>query len=144
MPRGGFTPCPNARAGRTVRFPLFVFDGAWTQPFTIPRDGAFLPVGADFGPDGRLYLLERDFRGLAGFAARVRAFAIGPDGPGPAETVLETDPGTHDNLEGLSVWRDGAGALRLTMVSDDNFQFFLRQRDRRIRPAPVDALPADR
>ncbi len=132
------------RSGRQDRpFPLFVFDGAWTQPFTIPRDGAFLPVGADFGPDGRLYLLERDFRGLAGFAARVRAFAIGPDGPGPAETVLETEAGTHDNLEGLSVWRDGAGALRLTMVSDDNFQFFLRQEIVEY-VLPVDAQPADR
>lgn len=26
-----------------------------------------------------------------------------------------------DNLEGLAVWRDDTGAIRLTMVSDDNF-----------------------
>lgn len=116
------------RSGRLDRpFPVWVFDGKWTQPFGLPRDGAFLPVAADFGPDGRFYLLERDFRGLGGFASRVRAFVPGPDGFGPAEVVLQTDPGTHDNLEGLSVWQDAKGAIRLTMVSDDNFQFYLRQ-----------------
>ena len=35
---------------------------------------------ADFGPDGQLYLLERDFGWLAGFATRVRRFTLGPDG----------------------------------------------------------------
>jgi len=30
---------------------------------------------------------------------------------------------THDNLEGVSVWRDADGALRATLVSDDNFRF---------------------
>jgi hypothetical protein len=117
------------RSGQLDRpFPVWVYDGAvWTQPFDIPRDSAFLPVGADFGPDRRLYLLQRDFQGLAGFASRVLAFDIGPDGIGPAEVILQTSPGTHDNLEGLSVWQDAAGTVRLTMVSDDNFRFFLRQ-----------------
>jgi hypothetical protein len=108
-------------------FPVYVYDGEWRQPFDIPRQGEFLPVGADLGPDGRLYLLERNFLGLGGFASRVRAFAVNGDDIGPGETVLETDAGTHDNLEGLSVWQDAAGAIRLTMVSDDNFKFYLRQ-----------------
>jgi hypothetical protein len=29
----------------------------------------------------------------------------------------------HDNLEGLSVWRDDQGVLHATMISDDNFIF---------------------
>ena len=37
------------------------------------------------------------------------------------ETLLETSLFTHDNLEGLSVWRDG-GTLVMTMISDDNFR----------------------
>ena len=37
------------------------------------------------------------------------------------EIVFETGTGTHDNLEGLSVWRDDQGRLRATMISDDNF-----------------------
>jgi hypothetical protein len=39
--------------------------------------------------------------------------------------LLETAPGAFGNLEGLSVWQDAAGALRLTLVADDNFLFFL-------------------
>lgn len=126
--RGWLYTLPE-RSGREDRpFPVFVFDGkAWSQPFTIPREGPFLPIGADFGPDGRLYLLERDFEGIAGFASRIRAFTLGPDDPGPAQLVLQTGLGTHDNLEGLAVWQDKAGNIRLTMVSDDNFRFFLRQ-----------------
>ena len=41
-------------------------------------------------------------------------------------TLLETPRGLYDNLEGLSIWRDGAGHITATMVSDDNFSFFLR------------------
>jgi hypothetical protein len=108
-------------------FPVYRYDSGWSQPFAIPRIGEYLPVGADFGPDGRLYLLERNFLGLGGFASRVRAFAVTGDVLGPSETVLETKAGTHDNLEGLSVWQDAAGDIRLTMVSDDNFKFYLRQ-----------------
>lgn len=116
------------RSGNEARpFPVFVYDGKWSQPFDIPRNGEFLPVGADFGPDGRLYLLERNFFGIGGFASRVRAFAVTGDRLGPGETVLETQAGTHDNLEGLSVWADAKGNIRLTMISDDNFKFYLRQ-----------------
>jgi len=108
-------------------FPVYRFrNGVWDQPFALPRVGSFLPVAADFGPDGRLYVLERQFRGISGFASRVRRFRLGVDRLLAEETLLETAPGLHDNLEGLSVWRDARGALHLTMVSDDNFSFFQR------------------
>ena len=127
-PRGRLYTLPERSGRQDQPFPVYAFDGRrWTQPFTLPRDGNFLPVGADFGPDGRFYLLERDFQGLAGFVSRVRAFRFGPDGADAGEVILQTSLGTHDNLEGLSVWQDEAGNIRLTMVSDDNFKFFLRQ-----------------
>ena len=108
-------------------FPVYRFArGNWTQPFDIPRDGDYLPTAADFGPDGRFYVLERNFQGISGFQSRVRRFVISGDSADGGETVLETYLGQHGNLEGLSVWRDATGALRLTMVSDDNFHFFLR------------------
>jgi len=113
---------PERSGGLTRPFPVFRYrNGVWDQPFAIPRDGDWLPVGADFGPDGRLYLLERDFWGILGFLTRVRRFEIGPDGPGPGEVLFETRAGRHDNLEGIATWRDDTGAIRLTMISDDNF-----------------------
>ena len=49
--------------------------GQWEKAFILPRAKQFQPVGADFGPDGRLYVLERGFNGL-GFRARVRSFTV--------------------------------------------------------------------
>ena len=37
---------------------------------------------------------------------------------------LQSGIGQHDNLEGISVWQDASGAIRLTMIADDNFNFF--------------------
>jgi hypothetical protein len=85
----------------------------------------FLVTGADVGPDGRLYVLERSFSILGGFASRVRRFAIGRDGLTDETLMLETPPGRHDNLEGISVWQDDDG-LRMTLISDDNQRFFQR------------------
>lgn len=118
---------PEQSGSEGQPFPVYRFDGSWSQPFEIPRSGKFLPVGADFGPDGRLYVLERKFLGLGGFASRVRSFSVKGDRIGKGVVVMETKAGTHDNLEGLAVWRDKAGRIRLTMVSDDNFKSFLRQ-----------------
>ena len=104
--------------------PVYRFErGEWSHVFTLPARNGFRPVGADFGPDGRLYLLERRFNGL-GFRTRVRAFDVTETGVSGEETLLVTSTGTHDNLEGLAVWQDDAGQLRLTMVSDDNFLFY--------------------
>lgn len=115
------------RSGQLIHpFPVWRYDlGRWQQVFSIPRHGGFLPVGADFGPDGLFYLLEREFTGLA-FRSRVRRFSFGEDRILSEETLLETSAHKHGNLEGLSVWRDEAGAIRLTMISDDNFQGFQR------------------
>lgn len=116
------------RSGQLDRpFPVYRFDGQrWETPFALPRRGDYLVVGLDFGPDGHLYLLERALRGVF-FSTRVRRFEIAPEARViHEETLLETPTGTHENLEGLSVWRDPEGRLRLTMVADDNFNLFLR------------------
>lgn len=125
--RGTLYAVPERSGALERPFPVYRFrDGVWDRPFTLPRYPPYLPVGADFGPDGRFYLLERDFRVLGGFSSRIRRFTPGPEGFGDEETILVSRYGLHDNLEGLSVWRDRAGLLRLTMISDDNFRSFQR------------------
>lgn len=116
------------RSGVLTRpFPVYRFkDGVWDQPFGIPRRSPFLLVGGDFGPDGKFYLLERHLNGLFGFQTRVRRFTFTETGVEDEETLLETSTGRHDNLEGIAVWRDREGDIRITMISDDNFRAFQR------------------
>lgn len=124
--RGRLYTIPE-RSGRLTRpFPVYRLDGeTWTQPFTIARSDGFLVVGADFDDGGRLYVLERSFSGF-GFRSRVRRFTLQDDRVVRDDTLLTTRTLRHDNLEGLAVWRDAAGDIRLTMISDDNFQSIQR------------------
>jgi hypothetical protein len=117
-------PERSGAAGRP--YPVFRFrNGVWDQPFELPRHGNLLPVAADIGPDGRLYVLERAFLGLSGFHTRLRSFAVAETRLGDERLLLDTETGRHGNLEGLSVWRDRRGHLVATMISDDNYKWFL-------------------
>ncbi|MBM9596154.1 esterase-like activity of phytase family protein [Roseitranquillus sediminis] len=107
-------------------FHLWRWDGsAWRRDGRLPDRDRYRAVGADFGPDGRLYLLERRL-GLWGFASRIRSFAYEDGGWTDEGLVLESEAGRHGNLEGLAVWRDAGGRLRLTMTTDNNFKWFQR------------------
>ncbi|MGO4853970.1 esterase-like activity of phytase family protein [Phaeovulum sp. W22_SRMD_FR3] len=124
-PDGALYTMPEDSGKPGKPFPVYRFKGGkWDQPFNLPRDGQFLTVGADFGPDGRLYVLQRWFHGISGFSSRVQRYDLTVKGISAPELVLQTQTGDFDNLEGISVWRDASGAIRLTMVSDDNFMFF--------------------
>lgn len=102
-------------------FPVFRYRaGQWKTPFHLPKTDGFLVVGADIGPDGALYVLERRFW-LFRFASRIRKVAL--DGT-HIETAWQSDLGDFDNLEGLSVWHDNTGKMRFTMVSDNNDKSF--------------------
>lgn len=115
---------PEVSADLQAPFPVFRYrnDNGWDQPMSISRSEGFLPVGADVGPDGMLYVLERGFGGF-GFSTRVRRFELSASDGQSGETLVSTRPRRHDNLEGIAVWAAPDGSLRLTMVSDDNFLF---------------------
>ncbi len=109
---------PESNRLEDGRIPVWRWDGQrWTMPFSLAQVDGFLPVGADFGPDGRLYLLERDFAQI-GFRSRLRRIDIAT---GREDELLRTRLRRHDNLEGVAIWRGADGRLRATMISDDNF-----------------------
>lgn len=125
-PDGALLTMPERSGALERPFPVWRYhDGQWDQPFAVPRSGNWLPVGSDVGPDGRFYLLERDFKGLLGFLSRVRRFDLTPEGMVNEQILLQSRPLQYDNLEGISVWQDDRG-IRLTLISDDNFNLFQR------------------
>lgn len=99
-------------------------DGRWTIPFHIRKDGNWQVTGADFGPDSRLYVLERDYWGFVGFKTRIRRFTISGDSIGQEQILFASLAGQYENLEGLAAWQGPDGATWLTAVSDDNFNPF--------------------
>lgn len=125
-PDGDLYTLPENAPNPDGTLPVWRWDGrTWDQPFSLPRRNGFLPVGADFGPDGRFYLLERSFL-LIGFRSRLRRWDITAEGPQNETILFESALGAHDNLEGVSIWRDRSGRLRATMISDDNFSTLQR------------------
>ncbi|NOD48760.1 MULTISPECIES: esterase-like activity of phytase family protein [unclassified Ruegeria] len=119
--RGWLYTIPEKDRTADGDIPVYRWNGdAWSIPFVLPQREGFKPVGADFGPDGKFYLLERKL-GFIGFRSRLRRWEVTDDVLSAEETLFETAAGIHDNLEGVSVWRDGQGRLRATMISDDNF-----------------------
>lgn len=122
--RGRLYTLPENALTPDGRIPVYRWNGSvWDMPYALPQRGRFLPVSADIGPDNRLYVLERGFS-LLGFRSRLRRWDMEGQALSNETTLLQTAFGTHDNLEGLSVWRDPAGHLRATMISDDNFNVF--------------------
>ncbi|MEM9796228.1 MAG: esterase-like activity of phytase family protein [Pseudomonadota bacterium] len=115
---------PEQSSRPDLPFPVWVHHPTkgWRVLFQLRRDGRYLATGADIGPDGRLYLLERDFA-IIGFRTRIRSFDLTG---GDERLELQTRLGRHDNLEGISVWRDAVGRRRVTMISDDNFRSIQR------------------
>jgi hypothetical protein len=131
---GSLWAIPEVMPGGGNR-PVWRFDGQWwSVPFHLPPDGNWKITGADVGPDGLLYLVERDYWGFVGFMSRVVRYDLTP-GQHQPQVLLESRAGQFDNLESIAAWKDSQGAVRLTLVSDDNFMPFQKTQivDLRVR-----------
>ncbi|HUF87374.1 MAG TPA: esterase-like activity of phytase family protein [Thermohalobaculum sp.] len=124
LPDGRLLALAETRDGRGV--PVFVIDpGGEVREARLPAVGRHAVTGGDVGPDGRLYLVLRDYALLRGVSIRVMRYRLGADGlpeAGTAETLagFEQTSGI-DNMEGIAVERAADGRTRLWLISDDNF-----------------------
>ncbi len=107
----------------------------WTkggiQPFTLTNIGDFDITDVASLPDGTLFVLERRFRWLEGVKMRIRRISPDQFAPGrtiAGDTLIEaTLENEIDNMEGLAVTRQPGGGVRLTLISDDNFNPYLQR-----------------
>jgi hypothetical protein len=123
---GHLLTLPEVPVSRRAGFPLWRWDGTdWERIAHLPARDGFLAVGADIGPGGRFYLLERRMT-VFGFQSRIRRWDMDTGLPTNERSLLTTPAGMFANLEGLSLWQDAAGGWRATMVADDNFWPIMR------------------
>lgn len=127
MPDGEWLAIAETR--RQAGFPMFAGpDGEAITRLDLPAPHKI--TGADLGPDGRYYIVQRDYSVLTGVSIRIRRLHAGADGL-PDDSTVETlarfeSASGIDNMEGISVWSDSQGRLRLALISDDNFSLFQR------------------
>jgi hypothetical protein len=107
----------------------FLLQGSQRSEFSVRRIGDFDVTDCAVTPKGDLLVLERSFSRLRGAGMRIRRVPLASLTPGATvdgPALIEADMGYQiDNMEGLSVHRD-AGALVLTLISDDNFSMIQR------------------
>lgn len=108
----------------------FIIGGATPGTFAVRRTDRFEISDAAISPTGHLVILERYFRLLTGIHLRLRAIPLSEIRPGAivdGKVLLEADSGYDiDNMEALSITKSAAGEILLTLMSDDNFNFFQR------------------
>jgi len=106
-------------------FPVFIYNGdVWSKGTSIPQMDGFRISGADFGPDGALYVVERKFSWFRGFATRIRRLELNGAGIAKDTRLLDSPFGELDNSEGIDLWQDADGTTIVTLLSDDNFSPF--------------------
>lgn len=116
-----------AEGGRGALHPAVLLDLGPPRRLAYRSAPGFAPTGAD-QIGGWLLVVERRASALGGLSARVTATPVSsgdglPDVIEPPLEIARLDgPRIPDNLEGIAAERgEAAGALRLWLVSDDNF-----------------------
>ncbi|HWP27424.1 MAG TPA: esterase-like activity of phytase family protein [Xanthobacteraceae bacterium] len=108
----------------------FLIGGPRPGNFAVLRSADFDVTDCAVTPRGDLLILERKFSLALGVAMRIRRVPLTQIGPGAlvdGPVLIEANGAYQiDNMEGLSVHRDAAGEIILTLVSDDNFSTLQR------------------
>lgn len=120
---GGILAVLERAKGSPAAYVTLRYNGGrdWTHGPALATDGAFQATDADFGPDGKLYVLERNLSLLSGYATRISVYEREGDHFGDPVTVAKTAPGQFGNFEGMDVWQTTTGGLMATLVTDNNF-----------------------
>lgn len=120
-PDGALYTLPESSGSLIAPFAVMRrISGRWHTVHSFARGGGFRPVGADFGPDGHLYILSRAFNGFA-FASRIDRLVFEGDRVIRQDRLFSGHYGQFDNLEGLAIWQTDGQKLRALAISDDNF-----------------------
>lgn len=108
----------------------FLIGGPRPGNFSVKRNQEFDISDAALLPGGDLLILERKFFLLEGITVRIRRIHWADIKPGATVDgpVLFEANGRYeiDNMEALSVNRNSAGEIILTLMSDDNFSIIQR------------------
>lgn len=93
----------------------------WTDGPALPSDGTFEATDAVWAPDGRLFLLERNFAIWRGYTTRITAYRLTDKGFGPPALLWQSPRGAYGDFEGMDVTTLPSGGLRVTLITDNNF-----------------------
>ena len=103
--------------------------GGWDR-LSYRAEAGFKPVDATRLPDGDILVLERRdpiLLTMGGRIVRLRAADIRPGAVLAGEELARLNgPDLGENFEGIAAWRDADRALRIAIISDNNFLMLLR------------------
>lgn len=134
LPDGRFLVFAEGRGGGSASAVLLfasdpAMEGEEPQRLSFRPAPGFRVTDAALLPDGRVMVLQRRFRLIAGGAARLSVIdpdAIGANGELEGRLLAEiARPLTIDNMEALSVARED-GRILVRLASDDNYMSMQR------------------
>ena len=104
----------------------WLIGGRKPGPFSLARTDGYDVTDLAILPDGDVLVLERRLNAIKLAGMRVRRIAGSDIAPGrtvQARVLVEGNQPLHnvDNMEGIAVHRSPGGELRISIISDDNY-----------------------
>jgi len=93
----------------------------WQPGPTLAGGGTFSATDAAWGPDGQLYVLERQYSVVFGYKSRISSYATTASGFGNPKVEWQSQAGEFGDFEGMDITLNAAGAMIFTLISDNNF-----------------------